>query len=73
MIIIEIKLTNWSANSKTVLRENFLLQKLNKSSKEGPSKSITIVLYSNSAPKWRTKGIPIPPARILYTLASYSN
>src|SRR5271154_2328524 len=34
--------TSWSARSKTVLRENLRLQKLKRSSRDGPSKSITI-------------------------------
>lgn len=36
--------TNWSASISTVLRLNFLLQKLNRSSKLGPSRSMTITL-----------------------------
>jgi hypothetical protein len=38
------ELTSWSASMRTVLRLNFLLQKLNKSSRDGPSRSITITL-----------------------------
>lgn len=37
-------LTNWSASSKTVLRLNFLEQKLKRSSRLGPRSSITITL-----------------------------
>jgi len=36
--------TSWSARRRTVLRENFLLQKLKRSSKLGPRRSITIAL-----------------------------
>jgi hypothetical protein len=36
--------TIWSAKSKTVLRLNFRLQKLNRSSSDGPNKSITMAL-----------------------------
>jgi hypothetical protein len=38
------KLTSWSASIKTVLRLNFRLQKLNRSSRLGPSRSSTITL-----------------------------
>ncbi len=38
--------TIWSANIKTVFRLNLRPQKENKSSKLGPSKSITMKLYS---------------------------
>lgn len=34
----------------TVFNENFLLQKLNKSSNDGPNISITIILYPYSSP-----------------------
>jgi len=37
-------ITIWSANSRTVLRVNFLEQKLNRSSKLGPRSSITMTL-----------------------------
>lgn len=36
--------TSWSASISTVFSENFRLQKLNKSSRDGPSKSITMTL-----------------------------
>src|SRR5712691_6172985 len=36
--------TNWSARSKTVLREKCRLQSLKRSSSEGPSKSMTMTL-----------------------------
>jgi len=38
------ELTIWSASSRTVLRLNFREQKLNRSSRLGPSSSITITL-----------------------------
>lgn len=57
--------TNWSASKRTVLSENLRLQKLNKSSSEGPSKSRTMQLKSHSVPNQRTKGMPTPPARLL--------
>lgn len=34
--------TNWSASIRVVLRENFLLHIIKRSSIDGPSKSITI-------------------------------
>jgi len=37
-------LTSWSTSIRTVLRLNFLLQRLNKSSRLGPKRSITITL-----------------------------
>eukprot|EP01043_Picozoa_sp_COSAG02_P010587 COSAG02_NODE_374_length_23583_cov_12.568855_11_plen_52_part_00 len=49
---------------------NFLLQKLNRSSSEGPSRSITRMLNSPSTPNHRTFGIPMPPASSLYSLLS---
>ena len=66
-------LTNWSAKRSTVFKENRRLQKLNKSSIDGPNKSITSTLCSPSLPYHRANGIPTPPANVLYTRASYSN
>lgn len=40
----EEKPTNWSASRRTVLSENLLLQKLKRSSREGPRRSMTIAL-----------------------------
>jgi hypothetical protein len=40
--------TSWSARSKTVLSENLRLQKLKRSSSEGPSRSITMAFYGQS-------------------------
>jgi hypothetical protein len=37
-------LTNWSASMSTVFRLNFRLQKLKRSSKLGPSRSMTMTL-----------------------------
>ena len=37
-------LTNWSARSKTVFKLNLRLQKLKRSSSEGPRRSITMTL-----------------------------
>lgn len=42
--------TIWSANISTVLVVNLRVQKLNKSSSEGPNKSITRTLYDLSCP-----------------------
>ena len=50
--------TIWSASIKTVFKENFLPQKLNRSSRLGPNKSITRTLYSPSIPYHLTFGIP---------------
>lgn len=49
---------------RTVLRDNFLLQKLNKSSRLGPSKSITRTLYSPSTPDHFAFGIPASKLKI---------
>lgn len=38
------QLTNWSANSRTVLREKRRVQKLKRSSRDGPSSSMTNTL-----------------------------
>lgn len=40
----------WSASIRTVFKLNFLSQKLKRSSKLGPSRSITIILCSFSVP-----------------------
>jgi len=48
----------YSASINTVLTDNFLLHMVNKSSKEWPSKSITIILKSPSFPYQYTYGIP---------------
>lgn len=50
--------TIWSANSKTLLSENFLPQYTNKSSRLGPSKSRTSTLSSPSIPDHFMPGIP---------------
>lgn len=56
-------LTIWSASISTVLTENLRLQKLNRSSRLGPSRSMTITLYSPSTPYHRRLGIPAVGAR----------
>ena len=48
----------WSASISTVFTVNLLLQKLKRSSKLGPSRSMTITLYSPSIPYHRRFGIP---------------
>ena len=53
--------TSWSASISTVFSENLRLQKLNKSSRLGPSKSSTMMLYSPSTPNQRTLGMPAAP------------
>ncbi len=50
--------TIWSASMSTVLTENFRLQKLKRSSKLGPSRSMTMTLYSPSTPYHRRLGMP---------------
>lgn len=62
--------TSWSANIKTVFSDNFRLQKLNKSSNDGPKRSMTMMLYSPSTPYHRTFGMPVPPCKILYSFDS---
>ena len=59
--ILEI---SWSASNSTVLRLNRLEQKLKRSSKLGPSNSITITLKSPSEPHHLIVGIPTPPCMI---------
>lgn len=51
-------LTIWSASMSTLFTVSFLLQKLNRSSKLGPSRSITMTLYSPSIPYQRRFGMP---------------
>ena len=63
----------WSATINTVFSENCRLQKLNRSSREGPSRSMTMQLYSPSTPYQITLGTPMPPAKILYSFVSYSS
>uniref|UniRef100_A0A2P2M2R9 Casein kinase I-like n=1 Tax=Rhizophora mucronata TaxID=61149 RepID=A0A2P2M2R9_RHIMU len=58
---------------RTDFRDSFLLQKLNRSSRLGPSRSITRTLYSPSTPNHFTFGIPVPPCRILYNFDSYNS
>jgi len=48
----------YSANISTVLTDNFLLHIVKRSSKEWPSKSITMILKSPSFPYQYTYGIP---------------
>ena len=55
---IFLKSTIWSASSSTVFTPNFLEQKLNKSSKDGPRSSITMTLKSPSTPNHLRLGIP---------------
>ena len=55
---------SWSANNNTVLRLNLREQKLNRSSRLGPSSSITITLKSPSDPHHFMVGIPTPPCII---------
>lgn len=50
--------TIWSASNRTVLRLNFLEQKLKRSSRLGLNNSITITLQSPSAPHHLIVGIP---------------
>ena len=61
LCINSIREMSWSAN-RTVFRLNFLEQKLNKSSREGPSSSIT--LKSPSDLHHLMVGIPTPPCII---------
>ena len=61
------KSTIWSASMRTVLSENFLSQKLNRSSRLGPNKSMTRMQYSCSIPNHLTFGMPAE--RIKITLA----
>lgn len=53
-----MRVISWSASRSTVLREKRREQKLNKSSKEGPSNSITITLQSPSDPHHLIAGMP---------------
>ena len=53
-----VYLTICSANCSTVFRLNFLLQKLNKSSRLLSKRSITMTTYSPSFPKYSIVGIP---------------
>ena len=64
LCMYSILLISWSASSNTVFKLNLLEQKLNKSSKEGPSSSMTITLKSPSDPHHFMVGIPTPPCII---------
>ena len=57
-------LTIWSASMTTVLTENLRLQKLKRSSKLGPNKSMTITLYSPSTPYHLRLGMPAACVRV---------
>ena len=70
LCINSIRDISWSASRRTVFRLNLLEQKLNKSSREGPSSSITITLKSPSDPHHLIVGIPTPPCIIRQNLDS---
>ena len=68
--ILEI---SWSANNRTVFKLKRLEQKLKRSSKLGPSNSITITLKSPSDPHHLMVGIPTPPCIIRQNFDSMCN
>eukprot|EP00983_Pelagomonas_calceolata_P054091 1143560-Pelagomonas_calceolata.AAC.8 len=58
MMLLLLAPTIWSASMMTVLMENLRLQKLKRSSRLGPSRSMTMTLYSPSTPYHFKAGIP---------------
>ena len=56
-----IREMSWSARSRTVFKLNLREQKLKRSSRLGPSNSMTITLKSPSDPHHLMVGIPTPP------------
>mmetsp|Transcript_51346 Transcript_51346/g.107232 ORF Transcript_51346/g.107232 Transcript_51346/m.107232 type:complete len:200 (-) Transcript_51346:113-712(-) len=62
-----------SPTMSTVFRPNRRLQKLKRSSREGPRRSMTMMLLSPSVPAHVISGMPCPPRMCRSTFASYNN